>query len=88
MTHEKSEGLKLSHHLPHYHVPHYHYHPPHNHKHDFSNLGNGLASAGTLLASNAPAAAGMGSTLATIAVVAIPVVVIGGLIWWAASQDE
>ncbi|MEK0192869.1 MAG: hypothetical protein EAZ78_08535 [Oscillatoriales cyanobacterium] len=87
MTHEKSETLKLSHtHIPHRHVPHYH--APHNHKHDFSNLGNGLASAGTLLASNAPAAAGMGSTLATIAVVAIPVVVIGGLIWWAASQDE
>jgi len=85
MTHEKSENLKLSHHLPHYHVPHYHYHAPH--KHDFSGLGSGLATTGTLLASNAPAAAGMGSTLATIAVVAIPVVVIGGLIWWAASQD-
>ncbi|MEZ2246794.1 hypothetical protein [Microcoleus sp.] len=85
MTHEKSETLKLSHtHIPHRHVPHYH--APHIHKHDFSNLGNGLAT-GTLLASKGVAAAGMSSTLATIAVVAIPVVAIGGLIWWAASQD-
>ncbi|MCC3529528.1 MAG: hypothetical protein JGK21_15170 [Microcoleus sp. PH2017_22_RUC_O_B] len=84
MTHEKSEGLKLSHHLPHHHVPHYHYHAPH--KHDFPNLGNGLAT-GTFLAQAVPAAT-MGSTLAAIAVVAIPVVAIGGLIWWAASQDE
>jgi hypothetical protein len=85
MTHEKSENLKLSHHLPHYHVPHYHYHAPH--KHDFSNLGNRLT-AGTLLASKVVPAATMGPTLAAIAVVAIPVVAIGGLIWWAASQDE
>ncbi|WP_341737637.1 hypothetical protein [Microcoleus sp. CAWBG640] len=84
MTREKSESLKLSHHLPHYHVPHYHYHAPH--KHDFSNLGNGLATG--FLASNVVPAATMGSTLAAIAVVAIPVVAIGGLIWWAASQDE
>lgn len=86
MTHEKSESPKLSHtHLPHYHVPHHHYHAPH--KHDFSNLGNGLAS-GTLLASQFAPIATMGSTLAAIAVVAIPVVAIGGLIWWAASQDD
>lgn len=85
MTHEKSENLKLSHHLPHHHVPHYHYHAPH--KHDFSNLGNGLAS-GTLLASKFAPIATMGSTLATIAVVAIPVVAIGGLLWWAASQND
>lgn len=84
MTREKSESPKLSHHLPHHHVPHYHYHAPH--RHDFSNLGNGLAT-GTLLAKAVPAAT-MGSTLAAIAVVAIPVVAIGGLIWWAASQDE
>lgn len=86
MTQEKSEKLKLSHtHLPHYHVPHYHYHAPH--KHDFSQVGNGLAG-GTLLASKVVPFVGMGSTLATIAVVAIPVVAIGGLIWWATCQDE